>query len=85
MQGIISVYFPARESGLIRAIDGNFYIFTHWEWQMNSSEDPETGMVVNFEPAGQRTPVPFQALKVHPVNSLHPKICDTTRVCAESF
>lgn len=83
MQGVIADYFPARESGLIRALDGNFYVFTQWEWEMHS-QDPETGMIVNFEP-GQLTPVPFQALKVHPLNPPAVKICDTTRVCADSF
>ncbi len=82
MQGVIEDYFPARESGLIRALDGNFYIFTRWEWGI-PKKDPETGMAVDFEPG--HTPIRFHALKVHPVSPAAMKVCETRRVCAESF
>lgn len=68
MQGVISDYFPARESGLIRAQDGDYYMFTRWDWN-NNNQEPETGTPVQFVPAS-RTPVPFHAIKIQPKDPL---------------
>ncbi|HTK85314.1 MAG TPA: hypothetical protein VL625_09540 [Patescibacteria group bacterium] len=68
MQGVIADYFPARESGLIRALDGDYYVFTRWDWS-NDTQEPATGTAVQFVPA-PRTPIPFHAIKIQPENPI---------------
>ena len=83
IQGTIVTYFAGRESGMILAQGGDYYMFVRSAWD-TISQEPEPGMAVVFE-TNRRTPVPFQAFSIRLAENFPLKICDTSRVHAESF